>query len=410
MTRKSTHRFACAAIAATVLLVPGLTAPAQAQPWVAAWGSSMQSASPEAWTVTDATVRLVARTTIAGDQVRVRLENTFGDEPLEIGAAAIGLQANGAALVPGSSRPLRFDGATTVTIPAGELVMSDPVPLAVVAEQRLAVSLHLPGTEVRSSQHANGLTTSYVTASGAGDHTADVDRDRFEETTTSMHWLSAIEVRSSAARGAIVAFGDSITDGSCATVDGYDRWEDVLYARLRERDGEARLAMVNAGIGGNTVIRVPPVGSVPGVERFDRDALDLAGVTHLVLFLGTNDLRRDATGEQVISGLEELVGRAIDRGLSVVAATIIPRNPIPRGFDPNLGFTDARNAARHRINAWIRGNDDLDAVLDFDAAVQSADDPDLIDPIYDCDGIHPNVLGYAAMGRSVDLSVFDASR
>jgi hypothetical protein len=257
-THPTLRRLACAAILLLLVLAP----PASAQDWVAAWASSMQSASPESWTVTDATVRLIARTTIGGDQVRVRLENTFGDEPLRIGTAALGLQANGAALVPGSTRPVTFDGAASVTIPPGGLVMSDPVGLAVAAEQRLAVSLHLPGAAVRSSQHANGLTTSYVTAPGAGDHTGEVDNDRFEETTTSMHWLSAIEVRSSTARGAIVAFGDSITDGSCATVDGYDRWEDVLYARLRERDGEARLAMVNAGIGGNTVIRVPPVGSI----------------------------------------------------------------------------------------------------------------------------------------------------
>ena len=398
------------AIAITILLTPVLAGPVGAQPWVAAWGSSMQSASPETWSVTDATVRLIARATMAGDQVRVRLENTFGEAPLEIGIAAIGLQANGAALVPGSSRPLRFGGAASVSIPPGQLVMSDPVALPIEAEQRLAVSLYLPGAAIRSSQHANGLTTSYVTARGTGDQTGAIERDPFTGTTTSMHWLSAIEVRSATARGAIIAFGDSITDGSCATVDGYDRWEDVLYARLRERDGEARLAMVNAGIGGNTVIRVPPVGSVPGVERLDRDALDLAGVTHLVLFLGTNDLRRDATAEQVIAGLEELVGRAKERGLVVAAATIIPRNPVPRGLPANLGFTEARNAARHRINDWIRGNDDLDAVLDFDAVVKDGSTPNLINSIYDCDGIHPNVLGYAAMGRAIDLSVFDEAR
>jgi lysophospholipase L1-like esterase len=129
-----------------------------------------------------------------------------------------------------------------------------------------------------------------------------------------------------------------------------------------------------------------------------------------VLFLGTNDLRRDATAEQVIAGLTELVARAKDRGLTVVAATIIPRNPVPRGFDPNLGFTAARNVGRRQINTWIRNNDELDAVLDFDAAVQSASNPDLIEPIFDCDGIHPNVLGYATMGRSIDLSVFTPPR
>ncbi|HIE94256.1 MAG TPA: hypothetical protein EYQ83_15860 [Acidobacteria bacterium] len=152
---------------------------------------------------------------------------------------------------------------------------------------------------------------------------------------------------------------------------------------------------------------VPPVGSIPGVERLQRDVLSLAGVTHLVLFLGTNDLRRDATAEQVIAGLEEIVGRAKARGLSVIGATIIPRNPEPRGFPANLGFGAARNAERHTINEWIRSNDDLDGVLDFDEVLQDAVNVDLINPVYDCDGIHPNVLGYAALGRAIELAAFD---
>ncbi len=397
-------RRALAAVVVTTF-VASLPLSATAQQWVAAWGSSMQSSGT--WTVTNASVRLVARSTIGGDRVRVRLENTFGDEPLTVGAASVAFQSNGAALVVGSSRPLRFDGSDSVTIPAGEFVVSDAVSLAVQAEQRLVVSLYLPGTGVPSSVHGNGLTTSYVTEPGAGDQTGSVDGEPFSDTMTSMHWLSAIEVFSSSARGAIVAFGDSITDGSCATVDGHDRWEDVLQARLLDAAGTARLAMVNAGIGGNTVIRVPPVGSVPGVERLERDALSLAGVTHLVLFLGTNDLRRDATADQVIAGLEEIVGRAKARGLKVIGVTIIPRNPVPRGLPANLGFGAARNAERHKVNAWIRSYDDLDAVLDFDAVMKDRANRDLINPIYDCEGIHPNVLGYAAMGRSIDVDVFD---
>ena len=404
LTRKALPLVPLVVVTVVATGVPGTAA---AQQWVAAWASSMQSASSGNWTVTNASVRLLARSTISGEQVRVRLENTFGDDPLTIGAASIAFQSNGPALVVGSSRPLRFDGADTVTIPAGESVVSDAVSLAVQTEQRLAVSLHLPGTGVRSSAHGNGLTTSYVTEPGAGDQTGSEDGAAFSETTTSMHWLSAVEVFSSSARGAIVAFGDSITDGSCATVDGYDRWEDVLYMRLLEADDTARLAMVNAGIGGNTAIRVPPVSSVPAVERLERDALSLAGVTHLVLFLGTNDLRRDATAEQVIAGLEDIVGRAKARGLTVIGATIIPRNPEPRGLPANLGFGTDRNAERHRLNEWIRSNADLDGVLDFDAVLKDRVNADRINPIYDCDGIHPNVLGYAAMGRSIDLDVFD---
>ena len=266
----------------------------------------------------------------------------------------------------------------------------------------------MPGSNVRSSIHRNARTTSYLSESGAGDRTTDAAGDAYTATTPWMHWLSAVEVHSSTARGAIVAFGDSITDGSCATMDGHDRWEDVLYARLAA--GGARLAMINAGIGGNTVIRVPPVGSMPGVERMDRDVLSLAGITHVIIFLGTNDLRRDATAEQVIAGLEEIVSRAKARGLQVIGTTIIPRNPKPRGrLPPELGFGPERNARRHAINEWARGNAELDAVIDFDAVMQDPGDRDFIHAPYDCDGIHPNVFGYAAMGRAVDLGLFDES-
>ena len=390
-----------------VALAAGLTSYAGAQQWVASWGSALQGPAPEEWTVSNATLRLITRSTIAGDRVRVRLENTFGDQPLTIGAAAVGLRNNGPTLVIGSSRVLHFAGAAAVTIPAGEYVVSDPVDLAVQAEQELAVSLYVPGADVRSSIHRNALTTSYLTESGGGDRTTDAAPDAFTETTTWMHWLSAVEVYSSTAQGAIVAFGDSITDGSCATRDGHDRWVDVLHARLAASG--SRFGLVNAGIGGNTVIRVPPVGSPPGVERMDRDVLSLAGITHVILFLGTNDLRREATAEQVIAGLEEIVGRARTEGLKVIGTTIIARNPTPRGgLPPELGFGPERNARRHAINAWARGNAQLDGLLDFDAVTQDPEHPDLIYPPYDCDGIHPNVFGYAAMGRSIDLSLFAA--
>ena len=378
-----------------------------AQQWVASWGSSLQGSSPEEWTLTDATIRLIARSTISGDRVRVRLENTFGEDPLTIGAVSIGLQNIGPSLVSDSNRTVQFNGSSTVTIPAGEYVVSDAVTLIVQAEQGLAVSLFIPGSDVRSSIHRGALTTSYVTESARGDQTANSDGEVYSKTTPSMHWLSAVEIFSSTARGAVVAFGDSITDGSCATTDGHDRWEDVLYTRLLDATGRARLGMINAGIGGNTAIRVPPVGSIPGVERLDRDVFSLAGVTHVIVFLGTNDIRRNATADQVIAGLDEIVGRAKTRGLKVIAATIIARNPLPRrGLPPELGFGAERNTDRHAVNQWIRVNENLDAVLDFDAVVRDPIDRNLINSIYDCDGIHPNVFGYAAMGRSIDLSLF----
>ena len=399
----------------TALILVGLALNSdtvQAQQWVASWASSHQGPSAEDETLTNATVRMIARSTVAGDQLRVRLENTFGTAPVAIGAASVGLQNRGAVVVAGSMRPLRFSGSTTVTIAAGDAVMSDPVLLPVEAEQGLAVSVYVPGTAVRSSVHGGALTTSYFTEPGAGDRADDEDGAAFTRSTSRMHWLSAIEVFSSSARGAIVALGDSITDGSCATVDGHDRWEDVLYDRLLERaGGTAGLAMINAGIGGNTLVREgldPSPTSATVLERLERDVLSLAGVTHVILFIGTNDIRRGGVAAPLIAGMREVIRQVRDRGIRIVVATIIPRNPEPRaGLPPGLGFDAAKNAERHAVNEWIRAHDDLDAVIDFDEVVKHSRDRDLINPVYDCDGIHPNVFGYTAMGRSIDLTVFE---
>ena len=399
----------------TALILVGLALNSdtvQAQQWVASWASSHQGPSAEDETLTNATVRMIARSTVAGDQLRVRLENTFGTAPVAIGAASVGLQNRGAVVVAGSMRPLRFSGSTTVTIAAGDAVMSDPVLLPVEAEQGLAVSVYVPGTAVRSSVHGGALTTSYLTEPGAGDRADDEDGAVFTRSTSRMHWLSAIEVFSSSARGAIVALGDSITDGSCATVDGHDRWEDVLYDRLLERaGGTAGLAMINAGIGGNTLVREgldPSPTSATVLERLERDVLSLAGVTHVILFIGTNDIRRGGVAAPLIAGMREVIRQVRDRGIRIVVATIIPRNPEPRaGLPPGLGFDAAKNAERHAVNEWIRAHDDLDAVIDFDEVVKHSRDRDLINPVYDCDGIHPNVFGYTAMGRSIDLTVFE---
>ena len=272
-TRSVVAKVLAVGLVQACLVLSGTTQVA-AQQWIASWGSSLHGLSREDQTITDATIRLIARSTVAGDRVRVRLENTYGTHPLTIGAAAIGVRNNGPSLVIGSNRPLRFDGSPSVTIPAGDSVLSDHVFLDIQAEQELAVSLYVAAADVRSNVHRLALTTSYLTEPGAGDQTNDVEGSAYPNTTQRMHWLSAVEVYSSSARGAIVAFGDSITDGSCATPDGHDRWGDVLYGRLSEAGGTARLGMVNSGIAGNTTIQSAtgwrqPGGGADGPQRVE---------------------------------------------------------------------------------------------------------------------------------------------
>ena len=175
---------------------------------------------------------MIARVTSSGDSVRVRIANTYGARALRVSAVAVGQRMRDARLLPGSSRHVTFDGGASVSIPPGSSVQSDAVEMRVVAYQDLAVSLHIPDTDVRPSQHRGARVTSYLSPNGAGDVTADETGEPFVETTVSMFWLKSIDVHSKTSGGAVVAFGDSITDGSCVSVDGYDRWEDWLGVRL----------------------------------------------------------------------------------------------------------------------------------------------------------------------------------
>ena len=400
----------CVVTVLAILLATGLAAVERQTPaprWVTAWATSQQGLGQDG--VTDATVRLIARVTAGGESVRVRLDNTFGTEPLRIGSAYIGQRQRGPAVLSGSNMQVRFGGATSVTIPAGGSVNSDPVLMTVLPRQDLAVSLHVPGVNVRASQHRGALVTSYVSADGSGDLTADETPTGFIETMTSMWWLKSIDVLTSTVGGAIVAFGDSITDGSCSTVDAHDRWEDWLAVRLDAMDDPAaRRAVVNEGIGGNTLIGEhlqPAPNSTPGIDRLERDVLSHEGVTDVILFMGTNDIRREASADQVIAGMETIIEQVHARGLRIHGVTIIPRhNRAPT--ESNSGWTPAKTRVRDQVNDWIRGDAPFDGVLDFDAVVRDTSNHDLILPAFDCDGIHPTSRGYYEMGRSVPLELF----
>ena len=405
-----------AVVAGLALLLASGTAARQAAPaserWVTAWGSSQQGLGTGA--VSNTTVRMIARVTISGQAVRVRLDNTFGTSPLVIGKAYVGHRIQGAAIAPGSNRPMTFNKSANVTIPAGGSVTSDPVAMNVLAQQDLAVSLHIPGADVRSSQHGGAQVTSYLAPNGTGDVAAEDAAKPFTGTTTSMFWLKAIDVSSSSSTGSIVAFGDSITDGTCTTVDAHDRWEDLLAVRLAldaagRGANDAHKAVVNEGIGGNTITREtlqPPPDSPPGVERLERDVLTHHGVTHVIVFMGTNDIRRGASASQVIAGMQDLARRAKARGLKTIGVTIIPRHNRPP--EPNnTGWDAAKTQVRHEVNQWIRTKGLFDGVIDFDKVVQDPKNVDLLLPAFNCgDGIHPSPRGYYEMGRSVRLGLF----
>jgi hypothetical protein len=213
------------ALAAAALAWPsaGTVAQTANHAWVTAWGTSQQALGDVR--ITSATVRTIARVTIPGDSVRIRLDNTFGLAPVVFGKASIGPRIRGPALAAGLVRPVTFGGKEFVTIPAGASVVSDPAALRVDAQQDLAVSVFVAAADARPSQHTNAYVTSYLTDNGAGDHTASEDGRPFTGKTTATFWLKSVDVRPAPGAGAtaVVAFGDSITDGTCSTLDAHDR-------------------------------------------------------------------------------------------------------------------------------------------------------------------------------------------
>jgi len=360
--------------------------------------------------VTNTTIRMIARVTIPGSRIRIRLDNAYNAMPVTIGRAAVGYRVQGAAVAAGSTRAVTFSGAASVTIPANGSVWSDPVALSVLAQQDLAVSLFLPGGGVKPSQHNGAVVTSYRSADGSGDLVSTEPRTSFTGTTTAMWWLKAIDVEADASASAVVAFGDSITDGTCSTLDAHDRWEDVVSMRLSLQSNSRMIAIVNEGIGGNTVTReglTPPAASTPGVERFDRDVLGHHGISHVVFFMGTNDINRAQTAARVIEGLSSLIARTKAGGMKAIGVTIVPRHQVAAPDAPLPGWTPQKTEIRNEVNQWIRTKAPFDAVIDFDKVVRSSSDPNLLNPPFNCgDNIHPSPAGYFAMGNSVDLKLF----
>lgn len=386
-------------------------APVTASKWVSSWGAATTSAFPSSYNTDLATrsntagsersLRLMARTTLGGSAVRIRLTNAFGRTPLTIGAASVALREEGAGLVPGSRQPVTFGGATSTVIAAGAQLLSDPVPLATLAGADVAVSLYVPGVVLTPSIHAQAFQTNYVSPSGSGDLTADDSGAGFTGLNTSVPILEGLDVLATEDAGAIVVLGDSLTDGVGSTFDGHDRWPDQLARRLQPA-GIPR-AIVNAGLTGNSIdcaIGVPQDGP-DAVERLDRDVLSKAGISVVFLFEGTNDLANFCTAGQLQAAITTVVNRIHAKGIPVIGATLIPRI--------DLHFSPQAEVDRQTINAWIRSGQAFDQFVDFDAAVRSASGG--WDARYDSgDQVHLNPAGYEMLANAVDLILLQRSR
>jgi lysophospholipase L1-like esterase len=358
----------------------------------------------------DQTLRMIAHLSIGGPRVRVRISNACGARKLAVGAAHVGLRSEGVSLVPGSGRPLTFNGSPSITIPAGALVVSDPVELEVPPLADLAVSVYLPGDVSETFQvtgHGNAHQTNYI--SPPGDFAAATDLP-VQETTEAFLFVSAVEVLVPRAVGGIVAFGDSLTDANISQLDANHRWPDQLARRIVARRDGRLLGVMNQGIGGNRILH-DGRGDC-GLRRFDRDVLAQPGVTHVIVLLGINDIRNRGqlpeefvSADEMIAGLHQLAVRAHVGGLKIYGGTLLTFEY--ESFNPGF-YTPEGEAKRQKVNAWIREGGTFDAVIDFEAALRDPGHPTQMLPQWDCgDHLHPSDAGYLHMGDVIDLSLFD---
>ncbi|MET0980714.1 MAG: SGNH/GDSL hydrolase family protein [Telluria sp.] len=416
---------AAGALALSSLSLPFSAVHAQPDPrnphqeWVGTWGTAPAGPPLPAQTQTfnDQTLRLIVHTSIGGSQVRIRVSNELGTTPLRIGAAHIARRGAGAEIMTGTDRVLTFSGSPSITIPAGAPVLSDPVDLDVPALSDLAVSLYLPGQVQATTIHGSAFQTNYVSLPGNFTGAATLPTQR---TITSWPFLTEVDV-SAPGSGAIVALGDSITDGAVTTVDANRRWPDLLALRLQTtRDRlNTRLGIVNRGIGGNRLLRDPgeqPLFGRAALARFDRDVLATAGVQHLVVLIGINDIGHPGTGtipaseavtpQDLIAGYRQLIARAHAKGIPVYGATLTPfEGTVFPGY-----YTPEKEAVRQAVNNWIRTSDEFDGVIDFDRAVRDPAHPTRMLPAYDSgDHLHPNDLGMQAMANAIPLELFRSS-
>lgn len=466
---------ACCAGAQGIEISSVMRGEPQTQHWVASWGASQQIPEPRnalpAAELTDATMRQIVHLSLGGYKLRVRLSNAFGTAPLHLTAVHIATPVSPASsrIVPASDRPLTFNGAPDVTIPAGAEYISDSIDFPVTPLSDLAITFYEEQPPAQETSHPGSRATTYYA------HGNLVNAEDLPEAKTIEHWytIAGVEVTAAKTAFAIVTLGDSITDGHGATTNGNDRWPDVLAQCLQTSTRPRDVAVVNVGTGGNRLLND---GLGPNaLERFDRDVLARPGAKYLIVLEGVNDLgtlhgtppptslppaakpaRIGTTGEATKpTGEPSAAGQNTPASTNSAAGTsaqpVLPQAQQPPAI-PFLPATQeqhdelvnrmiaayeqivtrahaagirvigatitpfggsfydhspANEADRQKINQWILAPGHFDAVVDFAKTITDPQDPKKMAAQFDSgDHLHPSPAGYRVMGDSIPLALF----
>ncbi len=382
--------------------------------WVASWASSQQIPEPQNALpideLMDATIRQIVHLSLGGSTFRIHLSNAFGTSPLRVSSVHMARPESltASAIDTATDREATFGGNAQVTIPAGTEYVSDEISFRADALSSVAITIHIDKAPAQQTGHPGSRATSYIV------HGDRVTESLFREPKTFDHWmmLSGVDVQATAKSVALVALGDSITDGHGAGVNANERWTDDLSRRLQEGKKTREIAVLNEGIGGNHLLTD---GLGPNaLARLDRDMLAPAGVRYVLVLEGVNDLgglarESGATPEQhrelveaMVGAYSQIIQRAHAHGLKVMGGTITPF------VGSDYYHPDAASEAdRQRVNAWIRGPGHFDAVVDFDKLIADPEHPEKLAHEFDSgDHLHPSPKGYEAMADGISLSLF----
>jgi len=388
--------------------------------WLTAWSAAPQRPrKPQRAPVFyRQSLRQIIPIGIGGDQLRVRFSNVYGTAPLRISRASVALHKRGSVVQTETVKGLKFDGRESAEIEVGEWLISDPVVLNVTDGAKLAVSLYLPGRNATSTYHRRAFQDTFV-SEGDTTHQARV---KFDSRIGSWFWLTGVDVRTRLQSAAIVVLGDSISDGYGLANRKDQPWPDVLQRRLRDTGRtDLRHSVLNLGIGGNRLLNKYAGFGDSLIERFDRDVVGRAGVKHVIVQIGINDIGLPVTPEKALSLPESVRSQVIDEGdliagftriielshrhrLKLIATTILPY----RGAEY---FSERGERVRQAINDWIRREPGFDGVIDFDAILRDPNDSSRLAPKFDSgDHLHPTATGLEAMASAIDLEMFSESK
>lgn len=373
-----------------------------AKQWIATWGSSQLTASgdtlPPSPGLEGNTYRQAVRVSVGGDFLRLTFSNEYGEKPLEIKAVHIAQLRNAglSEIDTATDTIVTFGGNTAITIPAGETVQSDLTAFSFASLEQIAVTTEFGVVPVSITSHTASRSTNWLLE---GSHVTDTDMTG-AATATSWYFLSELEVLADASSRVVVCFGDSITDGYGSVTDRFSRWTDKLAEALQSNEATQEIAVVNRGIGGNSIWG----GNGPsGVKRFERDVLNTAGAAYCIFLIGVNDIgyASSDTSASIIAQLTAWVKQCHENGILAYGGSILP-------FEGNSYYTELHDDIRKKVNSWMLSEDSpFDEVIDFAGAIANPENSSKMLAVYANDYLHPNVAGYEFMGNMIDLSLFE---